>query len=372
MKQNRPLPIGLILSLLLIYPLSALASGFAPPVIYQADQGPIFVSSIDVNGDGVPDLLVANNASNDISVLIGNTDSTFQSAVNYSVGLGPTSIAVGYFNGDSYIDLAVANSGSNNVSILLGNGDGTFQTAVNYSVGKGTSPQAIITSIFTNSGRLDLAVANSSGGDTGAGNVAILFGNGDGTFQSATNLDTAGKQPVALAPVNLGSSPAFAAANFATDDVTLFTSNLMGGFTITGNFPVGGTGPIAISPWLFQAAGNLVVANSVTNDITVLYQTGATFGNSRTFSVGATPTAVVEGIFNQNRKALSFVVANQADSTVSVFPATQSKPYIRKPISVPTCQSPKSVAAIFTDYGTNEGIALACSNGVGVMLNTGP
>ena len=44
-------------------------------------------------------------------------------------------MAVGDFNGDGKPDLAVANDGSNNVSVLLGNGDGTFQTAVNYRRG---------------------------------------------------------------------------------------------------------------------------------------------------------------------------------------------------------------------------------------------
>ena len=44
-------------------------------------------------------------------------------------------MAVGDFNGDGKADLAVANHGSNNVSVLLGNGDGTFQAAVNYGGG---------------------------------------------------------------------------------------------------------------------------------------------------------------------------------------------------------------------------------------------
>ena len=44
-------------------------------------------------------------------------------------------MAVGDFNGDGKADLAVANCLSNNVSVLLGNGDGTFQAAVNYGAG---------------------------------------------------------------------------------------------------------------------------------------------------------------------------------------------------------------------------------------------
>ena len=75
----------------------------------------------------------------------------------------------GDFTGDGRTDLAVANSGDNDVSVLLGNGDGTFQTQVTYAVG--TDPDAIVAGDFTGDGRTDLAVANtfgSAGDDLGA------------------------------------------------------------------------------------------------------------------------------------------------------------------------------------------------------------
>ena len=64
----------------------------------------------DFNGDGKPDLAVANSGSNNVSVLLGNGDGTFQAAVNYAAGNAPNSVAVGDFNGDGKADLAVANS----------------------------------------------------------------------------------------------------------------------------------------------------------------------------------------------------------------------------------------------------------------------
>src|SRR5262249_57809399 len=88
----------------------------------------------DFNGDGIPDLAVANFASNDVSVLLGNGDGTFQPAAGYAVGSQPPSVvAVSDFNGDGKLDLVVPNYNSNNVSVLLGNGDGTFRAAVNYA-----------------------------------------------------------------------------------------------------------------------------------------------------------------------------------------------------------------------------------------------
>ena len=58
----------------------------------------------DFNGDGKLDLVVANRASNNVSVLLGNGNGTFQAAVNYAAGSKPRSVAVGDFNGDGKLD----------------------------------------------------------------------------------------------------------------------------------------------------------------------------------------------------------------------------------------------------------------------------
>jgi len=100
-------------------------------------------------------------------VLLGNGDGTFQAAVNYPVETAPNSVAVGDFNGDGKPDLAVANSGSGGpVSVLLGNGDGTFQAAVNF--GAGSTPASVAVGDFNGDGKPDLAVANQV-------NVSILL-----------------------------------------------------------------------------------------------------------------------------------------------------------------------------------------------------
>jgi hypothetical protein len=94
------------------------------------------------------DLAVANDNSDNVSILLGNGNGTFvPPAVNFGAGDGPQSVAVGDFNNDTILDLAVANFGSANVSILLGNGDGTFVTpAVNFGAGEG--PTSIATGNF--------------------------------------------------------------------------------------------------------------------------------------------------------------------------------------------------------------------------------
>lgn len=92
---------------------------FRAPHYYLAGKDPVFLALADFNGDGKPDLAVANNHSNDVSVLLGNGDGTFQPAVSSAAHFNPSAIAVGDFNGDGRPDLVVANYSSNDVSILL-------------------------------------------------------------------------------------------------------------------------------------------------------------------------------------------------------------------------------------------------------------
>ena len=95
----------------------------------------------DLNGDGQPDLAVANLGDYNVSVLSGNGDGSFQNAVNFGTSCQPYSVAIGDFNGDSDLDLAVANRSSDSVSILLGNGNGSFQSPDNFAAGE--DPQAV-------------------------------------------------------------------------------------------------------------------------------------------------------------------------------------------------------------------------------------
>ncbi|MBD3423088.1 MAG: T9SS type A sorting domain-containing protein, partial [Candidatus Latescibacteria bacterium] len=149
----------------------------------------------DLDGDGDIDLAVANAYSDNVSILLGNGDGTFTSAVNYGAGGAPQAVAVADLDGDGGLDLAVVNATSNNVSVLLGNGDGTFGSAVNY--GTGVDPRSVAPTDLDGDGDIDLAVANAY-----SDNVSILLGNGDGTFTSAVNY-AVGNEPQFVAAADL-------------------------------------------------------------------------------------------------------------------------------------------------------------------------
>src|SRR5262249_6647338 len=94
---------------------------------FDAGSYPRSVAVGGVNGDGLPDLAVANYWSNDVSVLLGTGDGTFQPARNFPAGRELVFVTVGDFNGDGLPDLVTANGTRYQVNVLLNNGDGSFQ-----------------------------------------------------------------------------------------------------------------------------------------------------------------------------------------------------------------------------------------------------
>jgi hypothetical protein len=110
--------VALVMSVVLASPAQAQVN-FGAHTDFTAGDAPRSVAVGDFDGDGNPDLAVTNTNSDNVSVLLGNGDGTFDSATNYALGRFPTSVAVGDLNGDGNPDLAVTNANSDNVSVLL-------------------------------------------------------------------------------------------------------------------------------------------------------------------------------------------------------------------------------------------------------------
>jgi hypothetical protein len=80
---------------------------------------PVSVVVADLDGDSVPDLVTANGNSDDVSVLLGNGDGSFQAAISFAAGDQPESVAVADLDGDSVPDLVTANYYSDDVIVFL-------------------------------------------------------------------------------------------------------------------------------------------------------------------------------------------------------------------------------------------------------------
>ncbi len=292
---------------------------FQPAVAYSSGGLNAFsILSADVNGDGKLDLIVGNNcadnncSSGSVSVLLGNGDGTFETAVSYgSSGLSPFSLAIGDVNGDGKPDLIAANECADNncsngsISVLLGNGDGTFQSAVAYNSGGRYSFSVALVDV-NGDGKLDLVAANQCvDNNCTNGTVGVLLGNGDGTFQPAVDYSSGGVYAFAIAvgDVNGDGKPDVVVSNQCTDNNNCTNGSIAvllgvgdGTFQPAAAFVTPVLGDIqSLVLADFNGDHKLDVASGVGNTI-LLGNGDGTFQSP--ISLGASGSGIVAGDFN--------------------------------------------------------------------------
>jgi hypothetical protein len=346
---------------------------FAPAVNHDVGTQPGSVAVADFRGNGKLDLAVANIYGNNVSILLGNGDGTFQNAVNYDVGTHPRGLAVGDFRGNGRLDLAVVdrtNFGENGqVSILLGNGDGTFHSAVTYAAG-GTA-DAIALGDFHGDGHIDLAVANYSD-DT----VSILRGNGDGTFASAVTY-AAGRGPtsIAVGDFNEDGKPDLAVADRTDNTVSVLLNDGTGRFPSRVAYSAG-TGPSFVVAADFNADHHLdlAVANRGNGtdhgNVSVLLGNGnGTFRSAVNYTAGTYPWALAVGNFHGDGNT-DLAVANKGSGTVSVLRGNGDGTF-RSAVDYAADSQPFAVAVgdFNGDTAPDLVVANSNSNDVSVLLN---
>jgi len=288
---------------------------------------PTAVVTGDFNGDGKLDLAVATPNHQDVAVLLGKGDGTFHTAVHYGLDdpnfvNGNNVLATADLNGDGHPDLVLANLSSDHVTVLLGPGDGTFPSSKSYAAGP--EPIGVAIADFNGDGKPDIAAADN----TVDGVVAVLFGNGDGTLQAAP-LSRAGSIPGSFAVGDFNgdgimdivtASPLSSVAGGIGSGV-LILGNGDGTFQAPKIWTTSGVSSVALGDVNGDGKLDLVETNATpgNGNVAVLLGKGdGTFQTAVTYSAGTTPQAVAITDLNGDGK-LDLVVANHSSSNVSVL-----------------------------------------------------
>jgi uncharacterized protein (TIGR03437 family) len=242
---------------------------FQAPVNLPTNFGG-FGATGDLNGDGIPDLVLQTGSSG-ISVSLGNGDGTFQSAINNpNTGVDAFDFVIGDFDGDGIPDVVSNTLGyPMGLAFWKGNGDGTLQLPVVSASSLFENP--LLAGDFNGDGILDIA---------GPG-LNIFFGNGDGTFQNAVQVSLPYPMAVAAGDFNGDGRPDFAVALTPSNSITIVLGQFNGlaiqvthaaAFTAGEN---GATYQISVSnPAATSSSGTVTVTDFLPDGLTVISMTG--------------------------------------------------------------------------------------------------
>ncbi len=377
----------------------ATPAGVPSPVFsgaaFATDSSTYSVTSADVNGDGRPDLLVANDLSNTVSVLLnttaaGATAPSFSAQATFATGSTPGSVSSADVNGDGRPDLIVANRLSDTVSVLL-NTTAAGATAPSFSAqatfATGSGPRSVSSADVNGDGRPDVFVANFGSNTvsvllntTAAGATAPSF-SAQATFATGS-----GPRSVSSADVNGDGRPDLVVANINSDTVSVLLNTTAAGatapsFSAQATFATGSTpGSVSLADVNGDGRPDLLVANDLSNTVSVLLNTtaaGATapsFSAQATFATGSTPGSVSSADVNGDGRP-DLVVANIRSHTVSVLlnttAAGATAPSFSAQATFATGSYPNSVSLADVNGDGRPDILVANlgSNTVSVLLN---
>jgi len=331
----------------------------------------------DVDGDGQPDVVTVAGASTatsrdeQASVLLGRVNGSFAPARTFPLAVGsqPEAVALGDVNGDGRPDMAVANAGTDAVDVLLNLGGGAFGPATSYGMGAGTGPLGMAVSDVNGDGQPDLLTANTGG------SVGVRLNAGGGQFGPAAAYPV-GAAPVGIAvgDVNNDGLPDVVTAGFGSDQLSVLLGAGAGLFGQVTNYATGlGSSPISVAigdvdgdgaPDLVSANFNTGTAGVFLSQAPILPLTGPASG-----SAGAPIT--LRGTRLAGATAVTFSSRTQVVATVPAASFTSTN-YTATPntigLLVPASLAAGAYAmAVVTPHGTSPASSFSVTAPLAVM-----
>ena len=312
----------------------------APKVDLTTLGGPQDIRISDLDGDGIPDIVVANYTVGSISVfrntsVIGNINVANFVRKDFTSGTGATFISVADLDNDGKQDVIVANQGENTLSIFKNistSGNISFNSPV--KIATPATPIGIGIGDFDKNGWLDIATANH-----GNGTVSIFTNKGIFNSISTNNFNPrfgliTGLNPITIdvADMDGDSKSDIVVGNYGSNSVSIFKNNYISGALATSSFSTkldfnAGNKPgyVKLGDMDGDSKLDVVVLAEGNNSVGILRNTSTSgvlsstsFASRVNFNTGITPYYISVGDVTGNGK-LDILVTNFGDGTATVW-----------------------------------------------------
>ncbi|CAF1443700.1 unnamed protein product, partial [Adineta ricciae] len=194
---------------------------FTTQMVYATDISPYSVTTSDLNGDNVPDIVVANYGSGNVGVFLNMGNGTFANQTTYSTGPGsaPHAVSVADINLDSKPDIIVADSNLGSINILYNLGNGIFGNRSTYSTGSGSVPSSVYVADVNLDSKPDIIVGNR-----GVNNVGVFLWLKDIVTTTTTTTLTSTTTVIVNVTMTIVSASITSTSSTTTDTTTTTTT----------------------------------------------------------------------------------------------------------------------------------------------------